>query len=248
MDSYKDFAQVYDELIQKDIDYTAWSDFITTLMEEFNIPKGDYVDLACGTGNLTLPTGKKFKNVWGVDLSSEMLSNAFGKLAKAGISPKLVCQDICELNLNHTFDLMTCSLDSINYITNLESLNCFFQGAYKHLNKDGLFIFDINSYYKITKVLGDNIFTYNSEDLVYIWENTLSEEMVCMYLTFFVKAGESYNRFEEEHQERAYKVEEIKSIVNNNNFKLEYIFDGYNRISPSDKTERLLFVLRKRGE
>ena len=82
----------------------------------------------------------------------------------------------------------------------------YFRKVYEHLKEDGLFIFDINSYYKLSTILGNNIYTYSSDEIFYTWENSFEEEVLNMFLTFFVKQDNGlYEKFEEEHFERAYK-------------------------------------------
>ena len=51
-----------------------------------------------------------------------------------------------------------------------------------------LFIFDINSYYKLSEILGNNIYTYSEEDVFYTWENSFEDDMVSMFLNVLCKA------------------------------------------------------------
>lgn len=245
MDCYKEFAHIYDELINSDIDYKTWASKILCICSEYGIDRSSYLDLACGTGNLTIEIADKFKGIWAVDLSSDMLCEAEKKIRDAGIKAKFVCQDICKLNLNNTFNLITCCLDSSNYILEEENFKKYLLGVYDLLKEDGLFIFDINSYYKLTNVLGNNIYNYDSEDLVYIWENYLENDIVEMNLTFFVKEGQVYRRFDEEHSERAYKEEYIESVIKEIGFEIIKKMDNYEDKEVSENTERICYVLSK---
>jgi SAM-dependent methyltransferase len=245
VNQYKDFATVYDELIYSDIDYNKWADVIISIVEGMKLQKQDYLDLACGTGNLTVKVGKHYRNVWGVDLSNQMLTEAESKLREMGIKAKLICQDICSLKLNQKFDLITCALDSINYIIENEDLERLFDNVLLHLKDDGVFIFDINSYYKLTEILGNNLYTYDEDDVVYIWENTLENDLVNMNLTFFVKENKLYRRFDEEHVERAYKDEFIESLLNKKGFKIVNKLNNYEYKVLDDACERIVYVVRK---
>ena len=64
-----------------------------------------------------------------------------------------------ELSLNRKFDLITSVLDSTNYIIEEDKFVNYLMGVKEHLNDNGLFIFDINSYYKLSNILGNNILT-----------------------------------------------------------------------------------------
>ncbi len=245
MDCYKEFAHIYDELINSDIDYKAWASKILCICKEYHIDRSDYLDLACGTGNLTIEIAREFKNIWAVDLSSDMLSEAEKKMRDALIKAKFICQDICELNLNSSFNLITCCLDSSNYILEEENLKKYLLGVYHFLKQDGLFIFDINSYYKLTNVLGNNIYNYDSDDVVYIWENYLENDIVDMNLTFFVKEGQVYKRFDEHHSERAYKEEYIEELLEEIGFKVVKKMDNYEDKVVNESTERICYVVNK---
>ena len=197
------------------------------------------------SGNLTIEIANSFKNIWAVDLSSDMLSQAEKKMREELIKAKFVCQDICLLNLNNKFNLITCCLDSSNYILEEENFKKYLLGVYNLLQNDGLFIFDLNSYYKLTTVLGNNIYNYDSDDVVYIWENYLENDTVEMNLTFFVKEGQVYRRFDEMHLERAYKEEYVESLIKEIGFKIIKKMDSYEDKAVNDKTERICYVLKK---
>lgn len=245
MECYDKFAHIYDELINSDIDYSSWADKILQVCSEEHINKDAYLDLACGTGNITQYIGKSFTQVWGVDLSSEMLSEAANKLKDKGIKANLILQNICSLNLNKKFDLITCCLDSTNYITNENELEKYFQGVYNHLNSNGIFVFDINSYYKISEVLGNNTYHFDNEDVVYIWDNEFDNEIVDMFITFFIKCGELYERFDEEHRERAYKENQLELMLNKIGFTIIKKLDSYKHYKIEDTTERIAYFLKK---
>ena len=108
MDCYNNFAYIYDDLINNDINYELWSNTIMKVCKECNIDNKDYLDIGCGTGNLTEKIVPNFKNSWCVDLSSDMLTKAQEKFIYKKLKVKLVCQNMIELNLNRQFDLITC--------------------------------------------------------------------------------------------------------------------------------------------
>lgn len=245
MNCYKEFAHIYDRLINSDIDYKKWALNILDICSEHSIETDSYLDLACGTGNLTIEIAREFKNIWAVDLSSDMLSEAEIKMREAGMKARFICQDICSLNLNNTFNLITCCLDSSNYILDEKKFEKYLLGVYDLLNADGLFIFDINSYYKLTNVLGNNTYNYDSDDVVYMWENYLENDIVDMNLTFFVKEGQVYRRFDEHHAERAYKEEYVESVLKDIGFQIIKKIDNYEEKIVRSDTERICYVLKK---
>ena len=243
--AYGEFAKIYDDLINEDINYDNMVSRIIEICNEHNIECKDYLDVACGTGNVTVRLAKHFKDIYAVDLSEDMLREAFNKLKENRIKGKIICQDMTEMQLNRKFDLITSVLDSTNYITDEDDLEKYFNSVKEHLKDNGIFIFDVNSYYKLSEILGNNIYTYSEDDVFYTWENVFEDNMVSMFLTFFVKKGELYERFEEEHFERAYKEEELENALSNCGLKVINKFDGYSNNKVQANSERVVYVVKK---
>lgn len=244
MESYREFAEIYDELINDDINYNQWKNTILKICKDSNIKTEDYLDIACGTGNMTVLLAPHFKNTWGVDLSEDMLFQAEEKLRKTRLRSRFICQDMRYLELNKKFDLITCCLDAVNYLLEEEDLRLYFKSVYSHMKNDGLFIFDINTYYKLKEIIGNNTFTYCEKDVAYIWDNSFENDIANMYITFFVKQGNLYNRFDEEHREKAYKEEFLEQILQECGLKVKYKMDNYEN-SINEHSERITYIVGK---
>lgn len=245
MNCYSDFAYIYDYLINTDVNYDMWSNKILEICEKYNIDKGKYLDIGCGTGNLTEKIAPLFDNIWCVDFSSDMLTEAESKFRNKNLKVNLICQNMVELNLNMEFDLITCCLDSTNYILSEQNLIKYFTAVFKHLKNNGIFIFDINSYYKLTEILGNNVYDYDDEKLTYIWDNNLKDEIVDMYLIFFIKEGKLYRRFDEHHRERAYQCDYIENVLSKCGFKILEKLNNYTDKLLQKNSKRIVYVASK---
>lgn len=215
MNSYTKFATLYDGLMNSDVSYVKWADYIENLFDLYGKNPRLVCDLACGTGNMTLPLAARGYEMIGVDRSFDMLSIARDKAQNEGLDVVFLEQDMKKLDLYGSCDAFLCMIDGFNYILNPNSLyniakrikTCF-------LEPDGLFVFDLSSEYKLKSYIGSNTFIYDGEDVFYSWENKYYEniKMCEMYLNFFVKEKEHYKRFGERHLQRAYREEEIRKI------------------------------------
>ncbi len=246
MKAYSDFALLYDELMN-DIDYEKWFHYIESIFEKYNKKPKTILEMACGTGNLTEFFCKSNYKVTCFDLSEDMLTVAYDKLSSYR-NVKILKQDMTDLSLgDNKFDIVISACDSINYITDSEDLLKVFNNAYDHLEEGGLFIFDINSYYKLKNIIGENIFIEDTDDIFYIWDNEfIEDEEICnFYLTFFVKENGHYNRFDEMHRERAYRNTEVIEKLKESNFKNINMYDSFNFNEVKDDSDRVFFVAVK---
>ena len=98
MRSYSVFAQYYDELTSN-VEYPKRAEYLLELMERLGHAPGLTLDLACGTGSLTLELYKRGVDIYGIDDSVEMLSEARTKCAEAGrtscSSARICCPSTC---------------------------------------------------------------------------------------------------------------------------------------------------------
>jgi SAM-dependent methyltransferase len=152
-----------------------------------------------------------------------------------------------DIKINKSYGIILCLCDSINYITDKSDLQKLFLWVFQHLKDGGIFIFDINSSYKLRHVIGNNTFARDDEKLVYIWENYINEQdMVEFYLTFFVKEGDLYRRFDEVHIEKIYENHEIIDTLKKCGFIDVDLCDGFTFNEPTSTSERINFLSVKR--
>ena len=137
MSCYENFAQLYDKLMDE-VDYNEWANYLKRIIEEFNSDANHILDLACGTGNITIPMSTLGYNLWGVDISEEMLSIAENKARIFGQNIRFIKQDMRNLNLTKTFDVVTCGCDGVNYITREYELEKVFNDIFRILNPRGI--------------------------------------------------------------------------------------------------------------
>lgn len=94
--NYEQFALLYDELMN-DVPYDKWVEFTEESLQQADMKEAKILDVACGTGNVTLPLVQKGYDVIGVDLSEEMLAVAQQKLGEAGYFIPFYQQDMRSL-------------------------------------------------------------------------------------------------------------------------------------------------------
>lgn len=247
MPSYEMFAEYYDSLTDN-VEYKRRAEYIVNILEKkHNHNLGLMLDLACGTGTLTILLKEMGIDVYGIDSSQEMLSVALQKSAEKGLQILFICQRMQSLDLYGTIDTCVCTLDSLNHITDFDDFKCALYKVSLFMNKGGLFLFDLNTVYKHKNVLADNTFVYETEDVFCVWQNFLGEDnIVDISLDFFANDRNGrYERYSEDFSERAYTLDEVREGLDDAGFSLEAIYGDLSENPPKEDEERIIIVARK---
>lgn len=245
---YGDFAFYYDRLM-RDVDYSHWADYVEEIVKRNGIKPELIADLGCGTGSFCVEMAGKGYDMIGIDQSAEMLSCARQKALDAGRDVLFLNQDMTAFELYGTVDVITCLMDSVNYVTYKNDLKRLFRLVDNYLNPGGLFLFDINSPYKFESIFSDNVFCETDEEVSYIWQNSYDRvRKLCRFdLAFFVREGELYRRFDEVHYERCWSADELKEMLSSTGLRMSSVYGEFVFRKPSEQCQRIFFVCRKAG-
>lgn len=243
--SYCAIAECYDAL-NSHIDYESFADFLNNEIRAGGIPDGSLVlDLACGTGNITLPLLKRGYDMVGVDLSGDMLNIARNK--RDGGKVLWLCQDMRSFELYGTVGAVVCCLDSINYLTSRSGVEKCFSLVHNYLDPNGIFIFDINTPYKFEHIYGNNHYILEDDGIYCGWQNYYDKRSgLCDFeLSFFYENDDgSYARFDETQTERCYSLKTITNLLKNNGFEIIKVVSDFDSKPVCDTDERAYFVCR----
>ncbi len=244
--SYSLFAEVYDKLTVN-VDYKLRADYINNILEQNGVKKGLLLDLACGTGSLSVEFARKGYEVIATDLSPDMLMQAREKAFRENLDIMFLCQGMEETDLYGTVGAIVCSLDSINHLESLDALNKTFSVLKNFIDDGGIMVFDVNTPYKHTDILGNNTFVYDEKDVFCVWQNHLLEDgkKVNINLDFFCKTDDLYERFNENFNEIAFTDAEITNAAESNGFKVMKRYDDLTFNDPKAETQRIYYVIRR---
>ena len=250
MEQYSSLAAYYDTL-NDTVDYDEWFEFIENIFKKNEAAPRSVLDLACGTGEMSIRLAKGGYETIGIDLSCEMLTLARNKAAEENLDILLLNQDMSSFELYGTVNAVVCCLDSINYLTSADDVLSCFGTVHNYLEPGGLFIFDINSEYKFKNIYSDNAYVYETENLFCTWQNYYnSKNRICdFYLDFFAEQNGLYKRFSETQREKCYTLKQITTYLKKTSFELIGIYSDFDFTEVDEKnqgeTERFYIVCRR---
>ncbi len=251
--AYHAISAFYDR-VNDTVDYEAWADYIEENIRRHLPSRPElFLDLACGTGSMTLALARRGYDMIGIDGSVEMLTVARDRAYEAELPGILyLCQDMRAFELYGTVGAVSCCLDSVNYLTEPGDLARCFATVHNYLDPDGLFFFDVNTPYKFREIYGDRAYLFEEEDergrpVFCAWQNDFDPESgLCDFdLTVFTETGKgAWHREDESHTERCYSHEELTQALTAAGFSLIATHGGTDFSEPTDTTERWYFVAR----
>ena len=245
MDAYKNLAASYDRLTN-DVDYEATVAFYTQILDREGIKPRTVVDLACGTGSVTVILARMGYQVLGVDMSEEMLTEAAMKTMDLTPMPRFSCQLLQELRLPRAVDMAVCALDSLDYIVDPEDCKEAIRRIYKALNPGGVFIFDVNTPEKL-RAMDGQVFLDEDDDVYCVWRGEFDESInICSYgMDLFQRRGEMWERSFEEHREYAYSEAQLREYLKAAGFTQIEVFADRLFQPPREGEQRIYFKARK---
>ncbi|MBQ1389007.1 MAG: class I SAM-dependent methyltransferase [Clostridia bacterium] len=244
--AYGIFADHYDALTSN-VDYKSKADYICEIFARLSHSPETALDLACGTGSLTLELHKKGIDIFGVDASAEMLTQAQNKSLECGEDILFVRQRMESLQLWGSIDTCVCTLDSLSHLQGIHQLEKTMERVSYYMEKNGVFVFDVNTPFKHKHILGGNTFIYDTDSVYLVWQNTFRESdcSVKIELDFFIPENGIYTRESESFREYAYPADTIIDLLNKYGFSVEAMYDDFSFEPPNDTSQRITFAARK---
>jgi SAM-dependent methyltransferase len=216
--------------------------FIHGIIERRHSQAETLLDLACGTGGMTALLAGAYR-VSGLDVSPGMLAIARQKLPSR---TPLYLADMTSFRLDAKFDAIICAYQGINHLLSLPEWMSTFDCSYEHLNRGGLFVFDIAtvshlmsmaSIPKIVEQFADNylqITVRPAEGMVFDWQIEVFE----------LQQDGRYRLLSQTVKMRSFPVADIRDTLRARFTGIE-IFDGGGNSGDEENAHRVWFACTK---
>lgn len=244
---YKKIAKFYDRL--------GWSKFPLNLWDQMkiyfnkeNFNPTSHLDIACGTGALSIKAASEGISSEGLDISIDMINIAKENAKSKNLEINFYHADMRNLNLSKKYDLVTCTYDAINHLLTIDEWKKTFFNVKGHLKDNGIFIFDCNTQ-KALRERWNSIHINKDIEGNYLIQKAIHNEdkgMSTASFTVFIKEENGlYDSFEDTFTEIAFPSSQIMSILREVGFNNITITDiNFNRLDNPDEEYRNVYVCR----
>lgn len=235
---YNDIAKFYDGVLGK---FNEPHGYIRKKINKFHTGAKTLLELGCGTGNNILIL-KKYYEVSGMDISEQMLKIA----VKKNPTTKFYLQDMKTFSIDKKFDVILCLYDTINHLTLFSDWKKLFNNVCLHLNKNGVFIFDINTLFKL-RIISEISPFINKSGLNYLIFDVkkISANVFNWNIKIFEnKNGNKFNLCEVNIKESSFETTKI--INEARKYFLIKTIEEENGKKANAESERIYFVCQKK--
>ncbi|XPV68087.1 MAG: class I SAM-dependent DNA methyltransferase [Halarcobacter sp.] len=228
------------DLYSKIEPYLDFQEEIYTLHNEFvafvvGNDLDNILDIGCGQGFFLECMQVNSKKAFGIDLSSFQI-----EACKEKGFTNVDC--IALEKVKEKFNCATAIFDVINYIPN-DQLKKFFEDTAKVLNKDGYFIFDVNSLFGFEEI-AQGCITIDLEDKFIAIDANYEDNKLITDLTLFTnEKNNSFIKEQDSITQYYHDKQRIKKLLTKAGFKIEEI-KPFN-LHSSDEPDKLIYISKK---
>jgi ubiquinone/menaquinone biosynthesis C-methylase UbiE len=222
---------------------------------------GNILEIACGTGRISLTLAKEGFNVWAFDLSPRMLEQMKKKVEALPQNVRerinLTRADMCNFELNKIFDLIIIPFRSFQAMwEDDQAISCLNQ-VYKHLADNGKFV--INTFRPKTKLdetwicldeqlhweaidisTGNNIKRFHIAKAI----DTAKQIIYPEYIYYIEKPDKTTDKIIESLKLKYYYEEQLKELLKSSGFRIVKEM-GYYDQTPVNQGTEFIFICKK---
>jgi len=243
---YDALAKVYDRW-NASHNYDLWAEFITNQLPDAKRQDVSVLDICCGTGAITRRLANRGYAITGVDQSEVMLAFACAEVPSVKFIHATLPGDT--LGDHAGFDAAVCTFDSLNYLVADGDMGKTLGQIATVIRPGGVFVFDVNTRYKLETVFGNTHYGDDLGDFAYVWRNRLDSEAktVDFLITLFTRHGDAFKRETEHHVQRWFDHPELEADIEAAGFTVDSLTDDYTETPATEQTMRETWVLRRTG-
>lgn len=239
---YQD-AESYDFIhpVSKGMDFQFYRDLILSQGNKA-------LEVACGTGRLTLPLAEAGISMTGLDLSAEMVEKAKEKAQIQKLSIQWFVKDCTQFSLQEKFPVIFIPCNSLQHLQTAQQVGAFLQRVRQHLEPNGLFAMDI--FKPDPKIL-----SRDPEQLFHVADYEKSSEKITVvektrydgasqvnYIQWFHKDSSGKVVIENKLSMRQFFPLEMQCILEMNGFEILHSYGDWQKNKISNENFKQIYI------
>jgi 2-polyprenyl-3-methyl-5-hydroxy-6-metoxy-1,4-benzoquinol methylase len=138
-----DCMNIYEDAEFYDQEFANRGHEIPFFLKQAKSAGGAVLEVACGTGRITLPIARAGIEITGLDISRPMLERARHKAEAERLAVTWLEQDCRQITADRTFSLIFSATNAMQHLHDLDSVNAFLTSAKQALRPGGTLILDV---------------------------------------------------------------------------------------------------------
>ena len=220
-------------------------------LDEMDKTEGKILEIGCGTGRIYIPALEKGIDIYGFDISEEMIEKLREKAENKGLEPKVKQADMTDFSYNQKFSLIIIPFRTyLHNLTVQEQLDTL-KNCKEHLEEDGKLIlnFYLPDYEKVAEGDGSKSIEEIEKD-----GETFRREVEVSWQSEIEEVRKIHNRMYNSKEELVWESEFKTKIVSKPKFELllrnaEFsdwqVYGGFNKDKLESTSQEAVWIVEK---
>ncbi len=240
---------IYEDAEFYDIEFSTRDREIPFFRKQAQASGGPILEVACGTGRITLPIASDGIEVSGLDVSAPMIERARMHAESAGLQVHWYIQDCRDIRIDSRFALVFSATNAMQHLLEIESVCAFLTSARRVLRPGGTLIIDVfhPNIAKLFRKANQRYVhkTITPPDGVPIMieaaSHYQSDTQILQFDLYYMRAGKHIRT--KHVNMRCFFPEELRAICLHNGFKIKERFGNYDESSFHANSSKQILVL-----
>lgn len=250
-DSFEEFR----DPITYDIECDAFDEDFSTIEQWAKKLGSPLLDLACGTGRMSIHLAKQGYQVTGVDLVPEMIAHAQQKAAANGVSIEFTVGDARSFKLDKKFPFVFMLMNAFQFLLTRQDHEAMFARVREHLRDDGYFLFETRNPSPLNLNVvrhpeGDTFALPDGGKLIAIEEQVYDPMTQIQHYT----RNLTFHHADGQTTEKTLRValryvfpQEMESLLYYNGFEITECYGNWQQDPLTETSRAMIYVCQKRG-
>ena len=247
IDTYKSLCTEFYDLDKP----LAPGDALEYYLNQIQLSSQPVLEPMCGTGRFLIPLREKGIDIDGIDASEQMLEKCRIKAGEKNLHPKLYLQKLEDMIVEREYGLIFLPSGSFGLLTEYPVVLKSLKNMYDSLMPKGRILFEISTPSDFSEMSEENVREVFRNDGSKIKLTTQSrfeknsniETIICTYED--VSDSNVTNVETEIMKIKYYDADEIRNILNANNFENYSLYGGYSGTEAVDSDEMIVVEIIK---